>query len=57
MRALRAYLGPLYAVRPENTTIVGLGDQQASEDGGPPASWRRVDVYINGSHAIQLRTG
>jgi outer membrane protein OmpA-like peptidoglycan-associated protein len=54
VRALRAYLGPLYAVRPERTWVLGLGDQQASEDGGPDANWRRVDVFINGAHAIQF---
>jgi outer membrane protein OmpA-like peptidoglycan-associated protein len=56
VRALRAYLGPLYAVRPERTTAIGLGDQQAEEDGGPPEQWRRVDVFINGQHAVQLGT-
>ena len=57
VRALQAYLGPLYAVHPERTAAVGLGDQQAAEDGGPPEQWRRVDVFINGDHAVRLATG
>ena len=57
VRTLQAYLGPLYAVRPERTTVIGVGDQQAEEDGGPADEWRRVDVFIDGQHAIELRTG
>jgi outer membrane protein OmpA-like peptidoglycan-associated protein len=57
VRALKAYLGPLYAVRPERTTVIGLGDQESQGDDGPPEQWRRVDVFINGHHAVELRTG
>ena len=57
VRELRAYLGPLYAVRPERTSILGLGDQQAEDDGGSAEGWRRVDVFINGDHAVQFATG
>ncbi len=59
-RALRAYLGPFYAVPPDRTLVVGLGDQEAEDEqanGSPPEDWRRVDVFINGSLAVQLRTG
>jgi outer membrane protein OmpA-like peptidoglycan-associated protein len=57
VRAVKAYLGPLYAVAPERTTVFGHGDQEAQDDDGPPESWRRVDVFINGQHAVELRTG
>ncbi len=57
VRALQAYLGPLYAVRPERTTISGLGDQESEDaqaQGAPADEWRRVDVFINGDHALRL---
>lgn len=54
VRYLRSYLGPLFAVPPGRTACRGHGDLQAREDGGPPESWRRVDVTINGRIAVRM---
>jgi outer membrane protein OmpA-like peptidoglycan-associated protein len=54
VRYLRGILGPLFAVPDERAVSWGVGDQQAREEGGPPAGWRRVDLTINGKVALRM---
>jgi outer membrane protein OmpA-like peptidoglycan-associated protein len=55
LRYLKAYLGPMFGIVPMRMVLRGVGQSESEQHpDDDPASWRRVDVKINGRLALRM---